>query len=130
LDFWELGAFLGWRLLEAGLFGGQFPVLPRRGNPRVRPEGQARGFVSRMKRWSEEKVALVGFPFRPAVPPEAHFLGIVGAEFIAKKLPVWCTPRLQLPIYDRQMFSAKSAAGRSVLFTEDFPHLSFLTPGR
>jgi hypothetical protein len=79
---------------------------------------------------SEEKVTLVGFPFRPPVPSEAHFLGVVGAKFIAKELTVRCSPRLQLSIYNRQMFSAKSAAGRSVLFIEDFSHLhlSSLTP--
>jgi hypothetical protein len=79
---------------------------------------------------SEEKVALVGFPFRPAVSSEAHFLGIVGAEFIAEKLPIGRPPRLQFAIHDRQMFSAKSAAGHSVLFTEDFFHPSSLTPRR
>lgn len=77
---------------------------------------------------SEEEIALVGFPFRPAVPSETHFLGIVGAEFVAKKLAVCCTPRLQFAINDRQMFPAKSAAGRSVLHTDDFSHLLSLTP--
>jgi hypothetical protein len=77
---------------------------------------------------SEEKIALVGFPFGPAVPPEAHFLGIVSAEFVAEKLSVRRTPRLQLPIHDRQRLPAKSATGRSVLFTEDFFHLQSLTP--
>jgi predicted nucleic acid-binding protein len=77
---------------------------------------------------SEEKVALVRFPFRPAVPSEAHFFSIVGAELVAEKLSVRCTPRLQLSIHDWKMFSAKSAAGRSVVFTEDFSHLSSLTP--
>jgi hypothetical protein len=65
----------------------------------------------------------VRFAFRPAVPSEANFLGIVSAEFVAEKLSIGCTPRLQLPIHDRQMFSAKRAAGRSILFTEDFSHL-------
>jgi hypothetical protein len=51
----------------------------RAGRPR-RERGAARG--------SEEKVALVGFPFRPAMPSEAHFLGIIGAKFIAKELTV------------------------------------------
>ena len=77
---------------------------------------------------SEEKVALVRFPLRPAVPPEAHFLGIVSAEFIAKKLTVGCTPGLQFPIHDRQMFSAKRAASRSVFYPDDFSHLLSLTP--
>jgi hypothetical protein len=77
---------------------------------------------------SEEKVTLVRLPLGPAVPPEAHFLGVVSAEFIAKKLTVRCTPRLQFPIHDRQMFSAKRAASRSVFHPDDFSHLLFLTP--
>ena len=50
---------------------------------------------------SEEKVPLVGLAIRCAVPPEAHFLGIVGAEFVTKKLAAWGTPWLQLAVYDR-----------------------------
>jgi len=59
---------------------------------------------------SEEKVALVGFPFCPSVSAEAHLFGIVGAEFVAEELTVWSTPRLQLSVHDRQTFSAKRAA--------------------
>jgi hypothetical protein len=50
---------------------------------------------------SEEKVALVGLAIRSAVSPEAHLLGIVSAEFVAKELAVWSTPRLQLAIHNR-----------------------------
>ena len=46
---------------------------------------------------------------------KAHLFGIVGAEFVAKELTVWCTPRLQLSVHDRQTFSAKRAAGRWVV---------------
>jgi hypothetical protein len=43
---------------------------------------------------SEEKVALVGFPFGPTVPAEAHLFRVVGAEFIAEELTAWSAPRL------------------------------------
>jgi hypothetical protein len=94
----------------------------------VNPRAGWRITVPGLTPGSEEKVALVRFPFRPAMSPKAHFLGIVSAEFVAKKLTVCCTPRLQLPIHDRQMFSAKRAASRSVLHTDDFSHLLSLTP--
>jgi hypothetical protein len=87
---------------------------------------------------SEEKVAFVGFPFRPAVPAEADLLGVVSAEFIAEKLAVCRTPRLHLAVHDRQMFSAKRTAGPrlfpgglpsgGVYPGEAFAHLSSLTP--
>jgi len=35
------------------------------------------------------------------MPAEAHFLGIVGAEFVTEELTVWSTPWLQLAVYDR-----------------------------
>ncbi len=50
---------------------------------------------------SEEKVPLVGLAIRSAVSPEAHFLGIVGAEFITKELAAGSTPRPQLAVHDR-----------------------------
>jgi hypothetical protein len=62
------------------------------------------------------------------VPAEAHLFGIVGAEFVAKELTVWSTPRLQLSVHDRQTFSAKRAAGRRVGLIEAFVHLWSLTP--
>jgi len=80
-----------------------------------------------IKPQSEEKVALVGFPFCPPVSAEANLFGIVGAEFVAKELTVWSTPRLQLSVHDRQTFSAKRAAGRCVVI-EAFVHLLSLTP--
>jgi hypothetical protein len=70
----------------------------------------------------------MGLPFCSAVAAEAYLLGIVGAEFVAKELAVWRTPRLQLSIYDRQTFSAKRAAGRCVGLIEAFAHLLSLTP--
>jgi hypothetical protein len=89
---------------------------------------QARPNPRRIKPQSEEKVALVGFPFCPPVAAKAHLLGIVGAEFVAKELTVWCTPRLQLSVHDRQTFSAKRAAGGCVGLIEAFVHLLSLTP--
>jgi len=80
-----------------------------------------------IKPQSEEKVALVGFPFCPPVSAEANLFGIVGAEFVAKELTVWSTPRLQLSVHDRQTFSAKRATGCCVLI-EAFVHLLSLTP--
>jgi len=82
---------------------------------------------------SEEKVAFVGFPLRPAVPAKAHLLGIVSAEFVAEKLAIRRTPRLHLAIHDRQRFSAKCTAGRQVppggvSPGEAFTHLLSLTP--
>jgi hypothetical protein len=87
---------------------------------------------------SEEKVAFVGFPFRPAMPAEANLLGIVSAEFVAEKLAVCCPPRLHLAVHDGQVLSAKCTAGRRVLpgrvFSrgvfpgETFTHLMSLTP--
>jgi hypothetical protein len=62
------------------------------------------------------------------VAAKAHLFGIVGAEFVAKELTVWCTPRLQLSVHDRQTFSAKRAAGRWVGLIEAFVHLLSLTP--
>jgi hypothetical protein len=50
---------------------------------------------------SEEEVPLVSFAFCSAVSSEAHFFGIVGAEFVTKELPAWGTPWLQLSINDR-----------------------------
>jgi hypothetical protein len=70
----------------------------------------------------------VGFPFCPSVSAEAHLFGIVGAEFVAKELTIWSTPRLQLSVHDRQTFSAKRAAGRCVGLIEAFVHLLSLTP--
>jgi hypothetical protein len=87
--------------------------------------GQIRAGI---KPQSEEKVALVGFPFCPSMSAEAHLFGIVGAEFVAKELTVWSTPRLQLSVHDRQTFSAKRAAGRCVGLIEAFVHLLSLTP--
>jgi hypothetical protein len=81
-----------------------------------------------IKPQSEEKVALMGFPFGPSVSAEAHLFGIVGAEFVAKELTVWSTPRLQLSVHDRQTFSAKRAASRCVGLIEAFAHLLSLTP--
>jgi len=43
----------------------------------------------------------VGLAIRSAVSPEAHFLGIGGAEFITKELAAGSTPRLQLAVHDR-----------------------------
>jgi hypothetical protein len=79
---------------------------------------------------SKEKIALVGFPFRPAVSSEPHFFGIVGAEFVAKELTVGSSPRLQLSVYDRQALCAKRASSRSVSLIEAFAHLLSLTPIR
>jgi hypothetical protein len=62
------------------------------------------------------------------VAAKAHLLGIVGAEFVAKELTVWRTPRLQLSVHDRQTFSAKRAAGGCVGLIEAFVHLLSLTP--
>lgn len=42
----------------------------------------------------------MGLAIRPAVPAEAHFLGVIGAEFVTEELPVRGTPRLQLAVYD------------------------------
>jgi hypothetical protein len=75
----------------------------------------------------------VGFPFRPAVPAEAHLLGIVSAEFVAEKLAVRRTPWLQFAVYNRQMFPAECTAGRQGLpgvFAggEAFTHLLSLDP--
>jgi hypothetical protein len=50
---------------------------------------------------SEEEVPLVGFTFRSTVPSEAYLLGIISAELVAKKLPIWSTPRLRLSIHHR-----------------------------
>jgi hypothetical protein len=70
----------------------------------------------------------VGFTLCPAVSTEAHLLGIVGAEFVAKELTVWSAPRLQLSVHDRQTFSAKRATCRCVGPIEAFVHLLSLTP--
>jgi hypothetical protein len=58
------------------------------GPDEAEPAGQAREFGSLIKRGSEEKVALMGFPFRPAVSSEAHFLSVVSTELVTEKLPV------------------------------------------
>jgi len=76
------------------------PFLPRKRGKEVWGQ-QARLFRAGIKPLSEEKVALVGFPFCPAVSAETHLFGIVGAEFVAKELTVWRTPRLQLSVHDR-----------------------------
>jgi hypothetical protein len=60
----------------------------------------------------EEKIALVGFPLRPAMSAEADLLSIVRAEFVAEKLAVRGTPRLHLAVHDRQRLTAKRTAGR------------------
>jgi hypothetical protein len=103
------------------------PSFPRKRGKEVW-EGGRDLIRAGIKPRSEEKVALVGFPFCPSVPAEAHLFGIVGAEFVAKELTVWSTPRLQLPVYDRQTFSAKRAARRCVGLIEAFVHLLSLTP--
>ncbi|HKD27294.1 MAG TPA: hypothetical protein VKC66_15515 [Xanthobacteraceae bacterium] len=72
----------------------------------------------------------MGFPFRPAVSSEAHFFGIVGAEFVAKELTVRSTPRLQLSVYDRQALCAKRATSRNISLIEAFAHLLSLTPDK
>jgi len=70
----------------------------------------------------------MGFPFRPAVPPEANLLGIVSTEFIAEKLAVRRAPRLRLAVHNRQTFSAECTARRYVFPDEAFTHLLSLTP--
>jgi hypothetical protein len=104
---------------ERGSGGKQARPDPRRGsNPNQK----------KIKPQSEEKVTLVSLPFCPAVSTEAHLLGIVGAEFVAKELTVWSTPRLQLSVHDRQAFSAKRATSCCVGPIEAFVHLLSLTP--
>jgi hypothetical protein len=77
---------------------------------------------------SEEKVALVGFPFRPAMSAEANLLGIVSTEFIAEKLAICRAPRLHLSVHNRQTFAAECAVSRYVFPDEAFTHLLSLTP--
>jgi hypothetical protein len=62
----------------------------------------------------EEEIPLVGFPIRTAVPSEAHFLGIVSAEFITEELAVWSAPWLHLAIHVRQLLAAKRTIRSSV----------------
>ncbi len=97
------------------------------------PAGKPAGHGQRNHAESEEKVAFVGFPLRPAVPAKAHLLGVVSTEFVTEKLTVRRTPRLHLAIHDWHRFSAKCAAGRQVLPGgvspgKSFTHLLSLTP--
>jgi hypothetical protein len=103
------------------------PLFPRKRGKEVWVG--KRGLIrAGIKPQSEEKVALVGFPFCPPVSAEANLFGIVGAEFVAKELTVWSTPRLQLSVHNRQTFSAKRAACGCVRLIEAFAHLLSLTP--
>jgi hypothetical protein len=73
------------------------------GRRRVPVTGQWRNFCRESssfhpqlssKRPSEEKVALVGFPFSLSMSSEAHLFRVVGTEFIAEKLTARCAPGL------------------------------------
>jgi hypothetical protein len=106
------------------------PSLPARGEGRWgKKEARLNPPESNLDQTrSEEEVALVSFAFCPAVSAEAHLLGIVSAEFVAKELPVWSAPRLQLSVHDWQTFPAKRAASCCIRVSEAFIHLLSLTP--
>jgi hypothetical protein len=63
----------------------------------------------------EEKIPLVEFPIRTAVPSEARFLGIVSAEFVTEELAVWSAPRLYLAMHVRQLLATKRTIRSSVV---------------
>ena len=91
---------------------GRYHLSPGSGSSKTTRRGLSPEFGIRHQ--SEEKVPLVGFAICSAVSPEAHFLGIVSAEFVTKGLTVWSAPRLQLAVHDRQLLAAKRAASRCV----------------
>lgn len=44
---------------------------------------------------------------RTAMPAKTQFLVIIGAEFVAKELSSWGTPRLQFAAHNWQLLEAK-----------------------
>jgi hypothetical protein len=61
---------------------------------------------------------------RAAMPLKAHFLGIVGAEFVAEELAVWSAPRLHITVHDREQFAAECTACRHIDVASEYAHNS------